>query len=103
MNNSQKLCDLDQLKEYLHTINEPELLQYISEDNGSFALSEKYYSSNVGRFPSIKLQLAACLAVLGEPTKADNLAPLSWGILNRGYDKVANGIISEFTQSWPRL
>lgn len=103
MNTSKKLCDIGQLERYLFDIGESEILEYIAEESGAYALSDKFYSRNIGQIPSIKLQLAACFAVLGQPEIADKLAPLSWAILSREYDKVANGIVSEFIQNWPRV
>ncbi|MCG7639685.1 hypothetical protein F0261_17920 [Alteromonas sp. 07-89-2] len=103
MNTSKKLCDIGQLERYLFNIGESEILEYITEESDAYVLSDEFYSRNIDQITSIKLQLAACFAVLGQPEIADKLAPLSWEILSREYDKVANGIVSEFTQSWPRI
>lgn len=97
---TEALCSYEELKDYLVKIDEVVLLSYIEEKDGGYVLSGDFYSSGVESQPSVIMQIASMLAVLGEFELADQVHKLEWRHLSNAYDKKANGILQRFIQAW---
>ena len=76
---------------------------YIKKKEDRYILSSYFDTSGVKNHPSVVIQIASILAVLGEFELADHVYKLEWKILGPGYDKKANGILQRFIKPWPRV
>lgn len=90
------LCDWEDLKAFLEKLNESDLLEYIERDKNGYKPSALFYSREIDRQPSIKMQVAAMLAVLGSFGEAEKIHKLRWENLGPAYDKLTNGILRQF-------
>ena len=97
------LCKWDDLEAYLDEVNQKVLLQYIDRDDDGYKASDLFHSLQIERQPSVKMQVAASLAVLGAFKEAEKVHSLRWENLGPAYDKVANGILRQFMLPWPAV
>jgi hypothetical protein len=100
---AQALCRFSDLKSYLTEIEELDLLENIESEGDRYGVSQTYREREANYAKSIRLQVAAMLAVLGEFERAEAVHKIAWEILSPSYDKVANGIIQRFIQPRPNL
>ena len=93
------LCTFEELKDYLKEADSLDLLDYIKEIDGKYILNENKIK-NVS-WSSGRLQIAAMFMVLGEYNIAEKVHSLDWAELSGKGDKVANGILKKFMNSYP--
>lgn len=90
------LCSWEELESYLEKLDESDLLDYIDRGGRLYKPSSLFYSREIERQPSVKMQVAAMLAVLGSFEEAEKIHKLRWENLGPAYDKLTNGILREF-------
>jgi hypothetical protein len=97
------MCEWDDLAAYLKEVNQSVLLQYIDGSDGRYKVSDLFYSRQIERQPSVRMQVAASLAVLGAFEDAEKVHNLRWENLSPAYDKITNGILRRFMLPWPAV
>lgn len=95
------MCEWDDLAAYLEEVNQSVLIEYIDGSEGRYKASDLFHSLQIERQPSVRMQVAACLAVLGAFEEAEKIHSLRWENLSPAYDKITNGILRRFILPWP--
>lgn len=95
------MCEWDDLAAYLEEVNQSVLLKYIDGSEGRYKASDLFHSRKIDRQASVRMQVAASLAVLGAFEEADKVHNLRWENLSPAYDKITNGILQRFMLPWP--
>lgn len=67
------MCEWDDLAAYLEEVNQSVLFQYIDGSEGCYKASDLFYSLQIERQPSVRMQVAASLAVLGAFEEAEKV------------------------------
>ena len=91
--NGKPWCSIEELREYLNSIEQPELLNNLDFTGSRIVLSATYRYDYA---PSIKRQVASVLAVLGEYELANSVHKITWGDLSPAGEKVSLQIIQRF-------
>ena len=92
--NNDAWCEFIELEEFLEKLGASHLLENIEITDNEIRLSETFYSRNYQ--PSIKRQIAAVLAVLGEYQLANKVHRLQWMDLSPRGEKITNSILKKF-------
>jgi hypothetical protein len=92
--NNDAWCEFGELAKFLEKLEASYLLENIEVTEKEIRLSDTFYSRTYQ--PSIKRQIAAVLAVLGEYQLADNVHRLQWMDLSPRGEKITNSILKKF-------